>query len=313
MKLKNWLEIWTKQIKHNIKQRSFNSYRDIINNHICPQLGEYELEQLSPKILQQFVFYLQENGNNKTHGPLSPNSVILIVTILKQAIKDANLYEITSKNYTNLVKLPSVDYGHVSAFEKWEQQKIEKYCLENKKNYVGIIICLYTGLRIGELLALTWKDIDFENNIMCISKSAYQTKVNGKIKIIVDTPKTKTSNRIIPISKQLAAILKKNKKNSTSKFVISTKNSTMVGTRSYQKTFEYMLKKLNIAKKNFHSLRHTFATRALEFGIDVKTVSEILGHKDAMITLKRYTHSLMSHKRTMMNKFGKLLNCNMQF
>lgn len=312
MKLNNWLEIWTKQLKHNIKQRSFNSYQDIINNHIRPCLGKYELEELSPKILQQFVFYLQENGNNKTHGPLSPNSVILIVTILKQAIKDANLYEITSKNCTNLIKLPSIDDGHVSAFEKWEQQRIEKYCLENKRtNYVGIIICLYTGLRIGELLALTWKDIDFENNIMCISKSAYQAKVDGKTKIMVDTPKTKTSNRIIPISKQLASILKKNKKKSTSNYVISTKFNTMVGTRSYQKTFESILKKLNIAKKNFHSLRHTFATRALEFGIDVKTVSEILGHKDATITLKRYTHSLMSHKRTMMNKFGKLLNSNL--
>ena len=81
----------------------------------------------------------------------------------------------------------------------------------------------------------------------------------------------------------------------------------MVGTRSYQRTFERILNKLNIPYKNFHSLRHTFATRALEFGMDVKTVSEILGHKNPMITLQRYTHSLMSYKTDMMNKFGKLL------
>ena len=81
----------------------------------------------------------------------------------------------------------------------------------------------------------------------------------------------------------------------------------MVGTRSYQRTFERILNKLNIPYKNFHSLRHTFATRALEFGMDVKTVSEILGHKNPMITLQRYTHSLMSYKTDMMNKFGKLM------
>ena len=81
----------------------------------------------------------------------------------------------------------------------------------------------------------------------------------------------------------------------------------MIGTRSYQRTFERLLSRLNIKKRNFHSLRHTFATRALEFGIDVKTVSDILGHKNPMITLQRYTHSLMSYKRIMMNKFGKFL------
>ena len=88
---------------------------------------------------------------------------------------------------------------------------------------------------------------------------------------------------------------------------ITTKNNGMVGTRSYQRTFERILNKLDIPYKNFHSLRHTFATRALEFGMDVKTVSEILGHKNPMITLQRYTHSLMSYKTDMMNKFGKLL------
>lgn len=308
MKLNQWLDAWTRyQLKHNIKQRSYNSYISIIEKHIKPQLGEYELDDLSPVILQKFILFETENGNLKTGGCLSNNSVNLIANVLKQAIKDANLLEITSKNYTKCIKLPITQETKVTAFEKWEQSKLEQYCLKRKTNYIGIVICLYTGIRIGELLALKWEDIDFEKNIMSISKSAYQGKINGKTQIIIDTPKTKNSIRVIPIPQKLCVILKKIKKKSTSNYVISTKHHTMVGTRSYQKTFESILNKLNIQYKNFHSLRHTFATRALEFGIDVKTVSEILGHKNPLITLQRYSHSLMSYKTMMMNKFGKQL------
>lgn len=308
MKLKDWLDYWTKsQLKYNIKQRSYISYTAIIEKHLKPNLGNYDLDELSPSVLQNFVTHLLENGNLRTGGKLSNNSVILIVNVLKQAIKEANLLEITTKDYCNRIKMPDMEESHISSFEKWEQLKIEKYCLNNKKNYIGIVICLYTGLRIGELLALTWKDIDFGKNTISITKSAYQGKIDGKTQIVISTPKTKNSNRIIPIPKQLSIILRKIKKKSTSLYIITTNDNQMIGTRSYQRTFERLLRRLNIKKRNFHSLRHTFATRALEFGIDVKTVSDILGHKNPMITLQRYTHSLMSYKRIMMNKFGKFL------
>jgi len=309
MKLKEWLVIWlNKYVKHNIKLRTFLSYNTIIHNHIIPILGDYQLEELTPQILQGFVLEKLEKGNIKTGGPLANNTVIIITNVLKQAIKEANLLEFSTKDCTKTIKLPSQQETNVSAFEKYEQEKLLKYCLCNKKsNYIGIVLCLYTGIRIGELLALTWQDIDFEKGYMIISKTAYQNRQDNKIKIIIDTPKTKTSIRVIPLPKHMLSILKQIKKKSTSQYVITTRTNGMVGTRSYQRTFERILTKLNIPYRNFHSLRHTFATRALEFGIDVKTVSELLGHKNPMITLQRYTHSLLSYKTEMMNRFGKSL------
>lgn len=196
----------------------------------------------------------------------------------------------------------------VSAFEKHEQEKIEKYCLTaNKSNYIGIVICLYTGIRLGELLSLTWDDIDLHSGIMSITKTCYRIKENGKPRIIIDNPKTKNSNRVIPLPKTLLAILKKIKKTANSNYIISTRSGGIVGARSYQKTYERILSKIDIPYKNFHSLRHTFATRAIEIGMDVKTLSEILGHRNPVVTLTRYTHSMMSYKTDMMNKMGKML------
>lgn len=309
MKLNEWLDKWTNTyIKHNVKQRSMNTYMQLIEKHIKPALGEYELEDLSAQVLQDFVYSELENGNLKTGKALANNTVIVMTNILKQAIDEANNMEVTNKNCSKKIKMPPQEEKQVTAFEKSEQDKIVKYCLENKKdNYFGIVLCLYSGLRIGELLALTWDDVDFERNYITISKAAYQGKKDGKIQILVDTPKTKNSNRVIPLPKTIMDILKKMKKKSTSKYVITTRHNTMVGTRSYQRTFEKILAKLDIPYKNFHSLRHTFATRAIEMGMDVKSVSEILGHKNPMITLNRYTHSLMSYKTEMMNKLGKAL------
>lgn len=192
--------------------------------------------------------------------------------------------------------------------KKSEQQKLEQYCLNSTKaNHTGIVICLYTGLRIGELLALTWNDIDFDNGLLKINKEVYKIKQNGVYETIIDKPKTKSSARIIPIPKVLLAKLKELKKKSKYEHIISTNKNTIVGTRSYQRTYENILKRLNIQYKNFHSLRHTFATRAVEIGIDVKSLAEIMGHKNPTVTLQRYTHSLLSYKTDIMNKLGKLL------
>ena len=312
MKFKNWLDIWLeKYVKHSVKSRTYLGYAVVIENHIKPRLGEYELEELSPLVLQEFMLEKIEHGNLKTGQSLSTNTVIIIINLLKLAISQANIYEVTDKDSTKKIRCPVVEQTKVTAFERGEQERLEKYCLNSTKpNHLGIVICLYTGLRIGELLALCWNDIDLKNGIMSISKTAYQANIAGKFGIVVDTPKTKTSTRLIPLPKNIIQILKSAKKNSKSKYVITTRTGGMVGTRSYQKTFELIQKKLHIPYKNFHALRHTFATRALEIGMDVRTVSEILGHKNPMITLSRYAHSLMSHKRMMMNKLAKTLIIN---
>ena len=309
MKLNEWLDIWlNKYTKHAVKLRTYERYRYIIEKHINPKLGNYELDDLSAVILQDFVLGELECGNLNTQGPLANNSVIGIVNVLKSSLAEAKDLEVTSKDYTGKIKLPISTEKPVTAFERHEQEKLEKYCLQAKNNYIGIVICLYTGIRLGELLALTWDDIDFSTGLMSINKTAFRIIHNGIPQIVVDQPKTKNSKRIIPLPKQLIEILKKIKKNSKSIYVLSTRSEGMVGTRAYQKTFERILKRLEIPYKNFHSLRHTFATRAIEMGMDVKTLSEILGHKNPVVTLTRYTHSLLSYKTHMMNKMGKMLN-----
>ena len=310
MKLKEWLDIWlNKYTKFAVKLRTYERYKYIIAMHINPKLGEFDLDDLSAVKLQDYVLSELESGNLISSKGLANNSVIGIVNVLKSALKLAKSLEICAVDNSDKIKLPMATEKPVTAFEKWEQEKLEKYCLSsNKTNYLGIVICLYTGIRLGELLALTWNDIDFKSGIMTISKTAYRIKQNGKPQVVIDKPKTKNSSRLIPLPKQLLEILKRTRRISKSDFVLSTRTGGIVGTRAYQKTYERILKKLDIPYKNFHSLRHTFATRAIEMGMDVKTLSEILGHKNPVITLQRYTHSMLSYKTEMMNKMGKMLN-----
>lgn len=309
MKLHEWLDAWlNKYAKLSIKQRTYLQYKESIEKHINPILGDYELTDLSANTLQEFVIQKLETGNLKTGKGLSSNSVIGIVGVLKQALHQALVLEMITKDNSNLIKMPTVQEKLVEAFEIEEQNKIVDYCMSSKKpNHFGIVLCFYTGLRIGELLALTWNDIDFDRKTMSINKSVFYTKINGKYETVIDTPKTKHSIRVIPLPKQILNKLKEIKKSSKSKYVLTTRDNKMVNVRTYQRTFERILKKLNVTVRNFHVIRHTFATRAIEMGMDVKTLSEILGHKNPVVTLTRYTHSMMSYKTDMMNKMGKML------
>ena len=307
MKLKKLLELWLERyMKHTIKIRTYNRYKSICDLHLIKDLGEYELEELKPNVLQDFLL-------KKIDDHYSTNTIKGIVSVLKQALRLAITLEFVDKEYCSDLKMSSSEEKEISVFTKKEQQVIESFCLNHKKrNYIGIVICLYTGIRLGELLALTWDDIDFNSNLLTINKTSYSAKVDGKTQIIVDKPKTKKSNRVIPLPNQLVKLLKIIKKESNSKYVITTRNSGMVGNRSYQRTFKFILKKVNVPYRNFHSLRHTFATNAIELGMDVKTLAEILGHTNAMITLNRYSHSLLNYKIEMMNKLGKNLNLSIK-
>lgn len=307
MKLKELLELWLERyMKHTIKIRTYNRYKSICELHLIKDLGEYELDELKPNVLQEFLL-------KKIDDHYSTNTIKGIVSVLKQALRLAITLEFVDKEYCSNLKMPSSEEKEISVFTKKEQQVIESFCLNHKKrNYIGIVICLYTGIRLGELLALTWDDIDFNSNLLTINKTSYSAKVDGKTQIIVDKPKTKKSNRVIPLPNQLVKLLKIIKKESNSKYVITTRNSGIVGNRSYQRTFKFILKKVNVPYRNFHSLRHTFATNAIELGMDVKTLAEILGHTNAMITLNRYSHSLLNYKIEMMNKLGKNLNLSIK-
>ena len=302
MKYKNWLVEWLAlYVKPTTKIRTYKKYQRQIELHILPTLGEFELNDLTATVLQRFTVDLSGKG-------LSANTVNGIISVLKSSLRRAVLLGVTDKEFTMAIVRPKGREKQVACFCKEEQRKIEQFIFEKKKNKLfGVVLCLYTGLRIGELLSLTWDDVDLQKGIITVSKSCHDSWENGKYVKVIDTPKTDFSERIIPIPKQLLIRLREYKKSSSGNYVVCGERVHGAQVRSYQKSFELLLKRLKLPHKGFHSLRHTFATRALECGMDIKTLSEILGHKNPTITLKRYAHSMLEHKTEMMNRLGKLL------
>ncbi len=309
MKYQDWLNEWMENyIMPSSKQRTYTHYGELVKLHIIPHLGEYEMSDLSPIVLQRFVTELLQSGNLNTGKGLSANSVNGIITVVQSSLKIAYTLGIVAEFSADKIKRPKSTEKKVECFSLAEQKKIEQYILKKSQDKLfGILLCLYTGLRIGELLALEWSDIDLAKAELTVNRTCHYGKdKNGKFARITNTPKTLASARTLPLPKQIVPMLREVKKNSRSIYVISS-GVKPISIRSYQKTFAGVLQKSEIPHRGFHSLRHTFATRALECGMDVKTLSEILGHKSPTVTLNRYVHSLMEHKKEMMNKVGKLL------
>ncbi len=304
-----WLKVWQENyLNLTAKQRTIERYTQIINRHIEPKLGSIEMIELTPIHLQKFVTELLRNGNIITGCALASNSVNSIINVMRSSIRTAYYLGYIKDCIADKIKRPKPVEKQVECFSVAEQRLIEKEVFESEQPHlIGIILCLYTGLRLGELLALKWTDIDFSNGLLTVDKSCHDArKPDGTFGRITETPKTASSVRIIPLPKQLRPFLLEIKRKSTSDDVIA-KNGKEISVRAYQRNFSAILKKLHIKHHGFHALRHTFATRALECGMDVKTLSEILGHKSPTITLNRYAHSMFDHKKCMMDLVGKTL------
>ena len=310
MKYGEWLEIWLEDYVRPVeKERTYKAYKDTIRLRLEPIFGGIEIDALEVSHVQHYITGLLEHGNLVTGGPLSANSIRLIFSVFRNSLRRAYNLGYTEKYIGDKLELPKAPETEVVCFSENEQKCIEdeiakmlqRRATRHKLN--GIIICLHSGLRIGELLALEWEDIDFENALMIISKTCRDGKdENGNYKKIVDRPKTYSSRRVIPLPSCLLALLSEMKKESKSRYVISDANGDTVRVRSFQRSYQLLLKKIGIPHKKFHALRHTFATRANERAMDDKTLSEVLGHKSPVITLKLYVHSLLDHKRKMMEQ-----------
>lgn len=275
-------------------------------NHIAPKLGEAELDLLTPLTLQRFSNELAVCGNTRTGEGLSSSSVNLVITVLQRSLETAFSLGYISSYEADKIKRPKTRERRVECFTLKEQKLIESAALSHRKRKMrGIVLCLYTGLRIGELLALEWSDVDLERLEISVNKSCADGRgENGKYIRIVGAPKTDTSVRKVPIAVQLSGLIREMKATAASSYVIGYETLSV---RSYQRSFELLLKKLDIQHRGFHSLRHTFATRALECGVDVRTLSELLGHKNPSVTLARYAHSMTEYKKAMIDKLGELL------
>ncbi len=310
MKYYQWLDEWLESyIRPSSKIRTYDTYVTLAALHVKPRLGEYELDELSPIVLQRFCVELMQTGNKKTGKGLASNTVNSVITLLQMSLKLACDIGLCESYTADRVKRPRQAEKEISSFSFGEQKLIEEYVRDSRKSkHFGILLCLYSGLRVGELLALEWQDIDLERGIISVSRSCHDgVGADGSFTRITEPPKTASSKRIIPLPKQILPLIVEHKSKSLSQYVVENSRGEPVLVRSYQRSFELLQKKLGIERRGFHALRHTFATRSLECGMDIKTLAEIMGHKNPTVTLNRYVHSLLEHKAEMMNRLGEIL------
>ncbi len=305
MKTKELLFTWLDNYeKDRVKQRTYSRYQSIIELHLIPELGDIVIEDLKRRTIQDFLLKKKKEGNLVSGKALSSSSTNLMLTVLSMAFEYAIDMELCDNNPCIRLKRIPDDCKQVEAFTREEQKKIETYIKESDdRRLFGILLGLYSGMRIGELIALEWSDIDFDKGIIRINKTAYRDKnKTGTWEVCIDKPKTKSSERVIPLPACIIDLLRKYKLNTKSNYVIENKKGERMSIRSYQYIFEKLTEKVGVRKLNFHAIRHTFATRAIEYGMDIKTLSEIMGHKNASITLNRYAHSMLDTKIAMMNR-----------
>lgn len=309
LKYSDYLITWFDMHKKTIKDSTAANYSLILYDYIIPQLGNMEMNKITHNNIQEYLYELSTNGRIKGEGGLSKSTLKKVVIIIKlslsQAIREGIIDEINLK----FTYPPDNSINKVEVFTKKEQNVLVAYITKNITNKnIGILIALLTGIRIGELCALQWKDIDLKNNLISITKTLqriYQKNQNEKFsKILIATPKTKKSVREIPISTELSRILKSIKKEENNYILSGTNNP--FEPRTIRQYYSRMLEKISLRKLKFHCLRHTFATNCIELNVDYKTVSELLGHSSVSTTLDLYVHTKLSQKQRCINL---LSNC----
>ena len=305
----DWIYEWLIEKKEYIKESTYANYSNNIFNHIIPKLGNIYIQDLNHKIIQNFLLDLFKNGRKDGLGGLSEKTIKDITIIIKGSLRKA-INEEKIRHFELTFNYPKDNKdSKIYILSKHEQNKLTNYVLENLTNRnIGLLISLYSGLRIGELCALQWNDIDFKKNILSVNKTIQRVyikdKDNNVSKVIITTPKTKNANREIPINKEFLELLKKLKTKGDD--YIITGSSKYLEPRTYRKYFSKVLKQVKIKQFNFHSLRHTFATNCISLGVDYKTVSELLGHANVNITLNLYVHPRLSQKKKCIDMICKV-------
>lgn len=299
-----WFSGYLEKIKNTIKESTYFIYLRYIRNHIEPYLGKRKLADLQPEHLQGFINHLSEQG-------LSARTIKIIYIFVSEGLKEAQEQKYIDTVWKK-VRLPKVTAPKMRVFTANEQKRLEAAADENEaEKGIGIFLCLYTGLRLGELCGLKWKDINFYTKTLTVRRTLQrvpcQEPSEEKTKLVFLPPKSVSSIREIPLPGFMMRKLWNYKQSqfNMSKYVIHN-NGKVIEPRNYQYYFKRLLKQAKIEPANFHTLRHTFATRALEIGFDVKTLSELLGHSSATITLNKYAHSLDEHKRSRMEMLSAI-------
>lgn len=288
---------WLNNSKIRCKKTTFSNYEYMVNSKIIPKFSKIRKSDITVEMIDDYTTNLLNSG-------LLPKTVKDILIVLKQILKTAEInIEVT---------MPRIPKHEIQILSKDEQKKLEKILLENMDiEKFGIYLCLYTGLRIGEVCALKWENIDIKNKKIIVKKTITRIKnqnkdAKNKTEIIIDDPKSASSIREIPIPNFIINLLINFSKDTEPNNFLLTGTNKFIESRTYHNKYKKILKQINMENYNFHILRHTFATRCIENGSDPKTLSEVLGHSNVKITLDRYVHPTYENKVKMMNQLKPL-------
>lgn len=302
------LDAWLQSTRINIKESPHARYSHLIDTHIRSQLGKYQISKISTQLIEGFIENLLSCGRVDNNGGLSAKTVTDILTIVKSTIDYAR--------YNNLVVSCNLSKLTIKKKDKEmrvlcqsEQEALIRVLIADMDLYkFGVLLSLYTGIRIGELCALQWEDLSITNSTLKVRKTMQRIQetnigASSKTKIIITGPKSDCSIRDIPLQSFLVEIARQFRDHPKA-YILSGERGKYIEPRTMQNRFKTYVKESGISDANFHSLRHTFATRCVEVGFELKSLSEVLGHSNVNITLNRYVHSSFELKYSNMNKLA---------
>lgn len=284
--------------RNRIKVSTWQRYQGFVKNHISETFGKQPIIYLTTLYIQQFAM-------DKVQQGLSPQYINTLLVFIHSCLKYANKqYKLPMPDILYLAE----DKKEMRVFSPEEQKRLVEYLKRDLDVYkFGVLLALYTGLRIGELCALKWEDIKDGRINVRRTVQRLQTPNGEGTELHIGTPKTNTSMREIPVPSFLRELIENFREQSQKEFVLGTPTMPIAEPRIMQLRFKKYLKEINISGATFHTLRHTFATRAVEVNFEIKSLSEVLGHANISTTLSRYVHATYQLKLDNMEKLQQVL------
>ena len=303
MRFSELAELWLASLRQGIKESTYAHYQYTLHKYLLPVLSKVPVVSLEESFLEQAMQQII-TPTDAAHKPLGNSSARECLSMLRRICKYAAHLRLIRPMELEVALPKAID--KISApLSPAEQQRLHQYVQANPTpRKIGLLLGLELGLRIGEICGLQWGDFDLKLGTLNINRTVCRISCgNGHTKVVIQTPKTRTSRREIPLPKQLLILLKKLRGSaSNAAWFLSGSESKPTEPRCYRKSIKAYLKQATVRQVRPHALRHTFATTCLQAGCDVKTLSELLGHANANITLQRYVHSNLTRKRREMNR-----------
>ena len=301
------LQAWQDANRVRLKEASVSRYQNLIDTHILPQLGNKRVTQINAAVINRFLAEKMEKGRLNGEGGLSPAYVRSIGLVISSAIHYGASTQLCPPMILPINK-PPLPKKPLSILDPQQQAQLERVLLEDiSGEKLMVYLTLYTGLRIGEVCALRWEDIDLVSRLIYIRQTGtrvwYSESGRKHSRLIVGSPKTDASQRCIPICSKLQTVLGSFPGRAGSGYVLQNhSDGSFISPRTFEYRYKQLLKEADLEPINYHALRHTFATRCIERGVDMKSLSEIMGHADASITINTYVHSSIELKRIQLEK-----------